>query len=240
MARLLKKEIEKGQAKVSIQELANKFFMTRTEEAYQELYLRMHWGLRKYISKYINKSIDDCNDVVVDVLEKVWTKIDMYDPLKAQFSTWLYRVARNEALLFLMSKNKRKNKEYDNDITDIYTKTLTTKNGVDSNFIVYDDYNFSLTDDGLEKRSYDNVIDDMYDVSVSCIAKLPDNYRLALTEKYINKKTIDQIAYDNQIKKTTLVNWIYNGKNVVKEMIKYEYKDLYGEYELGAENYASE
>lgn len=237
MARLLKKENEKiKEKKKSIQELANEFYMTRSVDSYQRLYDRVHWGLRTYICKYIKNNIDDCNDVVVNVLEKVWTKIDMYNPTRAKFSTWLYRVARNEALLFVQGRNKISSKIYDNDISDIYTTTLSA-NGCEA-FMVNDIYNISLAEES--KRTYGEVVDEMYDVSVTCINKLPDNFKLALTEKLINKKTIEQIAYDNQIKKTTLVNWLYQGKQALKEIVKEEFKDLYEDYVMGEEKYMTE
>ena len=237
MARLLKKENETiKEKKKSIQELANEFYMTRSVDSYQRLYDRVHWGLRTYICKYIKNNIDDCNDVVVNVLEKVWTKIDMYNPTRAKFSTWLYRVARNEALLFVQGRNKISSKIYDNDISDIYTTTLSA-NGCEA-FMVNDTYNISLTEES--KKTYGEVVDEMYDVSVTCINKLPDNFKLALTEKLINKKTIEQIAYDNQIKKTTLVNWLYQGKQALKEIVKEEFKDLYEDYVMGEEKYMTE
>lgn len=237
MARLLKKEnIATKEKKKSIQELANEFYMTRSVDSYQRLYDRVHWGLRTYICKYIKNNIDDCNDVVVNVLEKVWTKIDMYNPTRANFSTWLYRVARNEALLFVQGRTKTNSKIYDNDISDIYTTTLSA-NGCEA-FMVNDTYNISLT--GENKKTYGEIVDEMYDVSVTCINKLPDNFRLALTEKLINKKTIEQIAYDNQIKKTTLVNWLYQGKQALKEIVKEEFKDLYEDYTMGEEKYIME
>lgn len=234
MARLLKKETNKSDK--TIQELANAFYFTRSVEDYQNLYNRIHWGLRTYVCKFIKNNIDDCNDVVVDVLEKIWTKIDMYDPLKAKFSTWLYRVARNEALLYLQGRKKRNNKFYDNDISEIYYGTLTS-GGCDT-FAVYDKHLFAFED--KDKKTYGEVVDEIYDVSVKCINKLPDNFKLALTEKLINKKTIEQIAYDNQIKKTTLVNWLYQGRQALKEIVKEEYKDLYEDYILGEENYVME
>ena len=98
---------EKKQA--SIQTIANKFYLTHSIQDFQDLYMRMHWGIRTYLYKYLN-DVDDCNDVTIGVFEKVWTKMDMYEPTKSNFSTWLYRVARNDALLFLKNKQKTSQK----------------------------------------------------------------------------------------------------------------------------------
>lgn len=220
---------KKKQEKGDIQELANKFFMTRSEEDFQNLYNRMYWSLKAYITKnFIKNNYDDCEDVIIGVLEKVWTKIDLYDPIKANFSTWLYKVAMNDSLLFLKGKSRENNKKYDTDISDLYS-SLIAKGGADA-FIVQEEKECSINDDlGLNKTYYE-IVDDFYDASIKCINKLPDNFRLALTEKLINKKSIEQIAYDNQIKKTTIVNWLYQGRQELKKIIKKEHKDLYEDW----------
>ena len=209
---------KKKEENKDIQILANKFYMTRSEEDYQNLFNRVYWGLLTYISKnFIKGNFEDCKEVLIGVMEKVWTKIDLYDPLKAQFSTWLYKIAMNDSLLFLKNRSYINNKKYDKDINDLYTITLS-KGGCDS-FIYQESVNYTLDDNKI--KTYEEVVDDMYDVSISCINKLPDNFKLVLTEQLINKKSIEQIAYDNQIKKTTLVNWLYKGKQVLKEIINF-------------------
>ncbi|WP_427452751.1 sigma-70 family RNA polymerase sigma factor [Litorimonas sp. WD9-15] len=35
-------------------------------------------------------------DIVQDVMIKVWTKAEMFDPAKASFATWVYRMTRNK------------------------------------------------------------------------------------------------------------------------------------------------
>jgi RNA polymerase sigma factor (sigma-70 family) len=229
--------MSKNTEKVSIQELANNFYWFRTVENYQNLYLRLHWGIRTYLYKYL-QDIDDCNDVTIGVFEKVWSKMDMYDPMKSNFSTWLYRVARNDALLFLKNKQKTTYKHLPNDISNIYSNALVDDSTTLANIqeeLLCD----NIFENAFDRKSYGEVIDEMYDVSIRSIHKLPDNFKLALTEQLINKKSIEQIAYDNNIKKTTVVNWIYQGRQALKNIIKTEFKELYDDYVLGSENYMS-
>lgn len=222
----------------SIQTLANKFYMSRSKEDFQNLYIRLYWGLKTYISnKFLNNNMEDSDDVVASVMEKIWTKIDMYDPVKANFSTWIYKVAMNDSLLYLKNRNKISSRMVDTDVSDLYSSTLISGNA--DNFIIQEECDYKVNDDVFEKLTYGEIIDNIYDVSISCINKLPDNYKLALQEKLINKKSIEQIAHDNNIKTTTLVNWLYKGRQALKEMIMTEYKDLYDNYNMGEENYLS-
>ena len=223
--------------KVNIQDIANKFYLTHSIEDFQNLYLRLHWGLRTYLYKYLN-DIDDCNDVVIGVFEKVWSKIDMYNPSKSNFSTWIYRVARNDALLFLKNKQKISNKCLPKDISDIYSSALVDSSD-GAGFDIQDELLCeNLFDNLFNKKTYGEIIDEMYDVSISSINKLPEHFKLALTEQLINKKSIEQIAIDNNVKKTTIVNWIYQGRQALKEIIKTDHKNLYEEYAMGKENYS--
>lgn len=229
--------MSKEKNKVSIQTIANKFYLTHSIQDFQDLYMRMHWGIRTYLFKYLN-DVDDCNDVTIGVFEKVWTKMDMYEPTKSNFSTWLYRVARNDALLFLKNKQKTSQKHLPKDISDIYSSALVDSS--EGGYSIQDELLCENTFDNLfNKKTYGEVIDEMYDVSIQSINKLPEHFRLALTEQLINKKSIEQIAVDNNVKKTTIVNWIYQGRQALKEIIKNDHKHLYEEYALGKENYGT-
>lgn len=76
------------------------------------------------------------------------------------------------------------------------------------------------------------LIDNMADASIKCIDYLPDNYRLVLREQLVNKKKINQIAEDNNIPMTTIVNWLYKGKIKLQEVVKDKYKNLYESYRM--------
>ena len=62
------------------------------------------------------------------------------------------------------------------------------------------------------------------------INKLPDNYRLILKEKLLNEKTLNEIAYDNNIPITSVKNWLFKGRLALRELIKENYSYLYSQY----------
>ena len=65
-------------------------------EAYSE---RLYWHIRSLVCSH-----EDADDLVQDVFVKIWAGLPSFRA-EAQLSTWLYRIATNEALNFL---NKQK------------------------------------------------------------------------------------------------------------------------------------
>ena len=46
-------------------------------------------------------------DLTLDTFVKVWEKAAQFDDAKSSFSTWIYRISRNQALDFLKSKRNQ-------------------------------------------------------------------------------------------------------------------------------------
>jgi len=59
------------------------------------------------IAIQILRSRDDAEEVVQDVFWKIWHRNLQYDPLRGRFSTWLFAIARNEALDHLRRRRVR-------------------------------------------------------------------------------------------------------------------------------------
>lgn len=63
---------------------------------------KIYWNIRRILINH-----EDTNDVVQNTFIKVWENINSFRE-DSKLYTWLYRIATNEALLFL-KKKKRKN-----------------------------------------------------------------------------------------------------------------------------------
>lgn len=59
---------------------------------------KLYWAIRRIVLCH-----DDANDVLQNVFIKVWNGIDDFQN-RSKLSTWLYRIAVNEALDFLRRK----------------------------------------------------------------------------------------------------------------------------------------
>ena len=86
-------------------ELAENFIASRSESDYNQLYKRVQPGLRNYIRKMV-KNGDVAEDLLSNVLVKMWTKIDQYNP-EWQITTWLYKIAFNESLAYIKERNQK-------------------------------------------------------------------------------------------------------------------------------------
>ncbi len=72
------------------------------EDAFTELY--KHFFPRVYNFIYARmKNVDDADDVVSSTFMKVYESLNTYNPTKAAFSTWLFRIASN----FMMDHYRR-------------------------------------------------------------------------------------------------------------------------------------
>ena len=212
-----------------IQKLAIKYINTKDSNDFGKLYSRIKYGLRTYIYNIV-KNTDFVDDVESIVLEKVWKNIHMYDPIKAKFSTWLYKIAFFDSIQYITRKT-RKHNILSEDIQDLYVSTLVGDDYTKSNTIVFqDDFDFIIANGELTKIDKSDVAKDLYDASVNCITEMPKMYGFILEEKLIKEKTIVQIAKDNNIPITKVKNRLFHGKRMLKEQLLKKHKNLYMQY----------
>lgn len=76
------------------------------EEAFTEL-VRRHSSIIYRISKRVLKNREDAEDTLQNVLVKLHQRLDQFDG-RSRFSTWLFRIAFNEALLTLRRNRSRR------------------------------------------------------------------------------------------------------------------------------------
>lgn len=78
--------------------------------------IEKHKGVIFKISKMYMDNFDDQKDLFQEITFQVWKAYPTFEG-QSQFSTWLYRVALNTAIIFLKSEKKRsfiKNEEVEN------------------------------------------------------------------------------------------------------------------------------
>ena len=89
--------------------------MSSLEKTFLEQ-IEKHKGVIFKISKMYMDNFDDQKDLFQEITFQVWKAYQTFEG-KSQFSTWLYRVALNTAIIFLKSEKKRsfiKNDEIEN------------------------------------------------------------------------------------------------------------------------------
>ncbi len=107
MSNILKKEKDS----FSDQELVK--MVLEDLNAYQYIIERYESKLLRYIQRVIYVSIEDAEDILQEVFIKAYKNINGYDS-RYSFSSWIYRIAHNEAVSFL--RKKRNSIESSNDM----------------------------------------------------------------------------------------------------------------------------
>lgn len=75
------------------------------QQALAQLVARHLAGVRAIALRFTG-STADADDVAQDVFLKVWTHAASFDPSKASFRTWLYRIAANRCFDLLRSRRR--------------------------------------------------------------------------------------------------------------------------------------
>jgi RNA polymerase sigma-70 factor (ECF subfamily) len=182
------------QENLSLQEMALQFHESRSESDFTRLYYRLKPGISVYLKDMI-PNWDDREEVIATTFSKVWSKIHQYDPYW-NFSTWVYRIARNEALLFFRSKKRMYSYEaMEEKGINMAAKAGTFEAGFDE-------------DENPMEMLHDMVLDEIF--------ALPDCYKSVLTLREVEKKKYEEIAEELGMKINTVRTRIHKARRIIR------------------------
>lgn len=182
----------------TLQEISMRFYETRSEVDFTRLYYRIKPGISVYLKDLV-PNWEEREEVIATTFAKMWTKIHQYDPFW-NFSTWAYRIARNEALLFFRSKKRT------------YSYNAMEEMGINmesrllSSFNEYDD-------------DEENPIEALHALVLTEICKLPDCYKSVLTLREVEKKKYEEIAQELDMKINTVRTRIHKARMLIRNQI---------------------
>lgn len=122
----------------------------------------LYWQIRKMVYNH-----DDANDLLQNVFLKAWSNIHNFRG-DAKLSTWLYKIAVNEAINFINREKNRQNISADSE---------------DTSFLL----------DRLEADEYFDG-DELQQELLREIAKLPEKQRLVFNMKYFDEMKYEEIS----------------------------------------------
>lgn len=166
----------------SIQSIALDFLEYKTDDSFVKIISRLKPGLLSFAYKFVN-DLDISKEVVSKTFIAVWEKIDQYDT-KYNFSTWVYAIAKNEALGQLRLKKKVLSHDK---LTENQSRLLKFYNPVFN----MDIETYGPSGEDITYHLYDKVVDE--------IQGIDEPYKTVLVEREINKKSLQEIA--------DLLNW---------------------------------
>lgn len=181
---------------MTLQQMGLKFHETKSERDFTTVYNRLKPSISYYLRELVPNQ-DDRNEVIATTFAKVWAKIHQYDPYW-NFSTWVYRIARNEALLFFRSKKR----------TYSYEGMEEMGINMEAKSPTIDSAAFSTEEE--------HPIDLLHDLAVAEIGNLPEIYRKVLTLREIEKMKYEDIAEELGWKHNTVRTRIRKAREIVR------------------------
>jgi len=197
----------------SIQTLALDFIERKNNSTFEKLIERLKPGLTSFVYKYIQDR-DIINEVLSQTFISIWEKIDQYNS-KYNFSTWVYAIAKNEALGQIRIGNKSLSHET---LTQNHSKILKLYSSTDH-------FETEVIGPTGEK-----LIQELYDASLSAINKLKEPYKTVMIEREVNRKQLQTIADELGWNTSTVKTRLRKARKDIAENIKKQYPDLVSAY----------
>ena len=164
--------------------------------AYNELVKRYKDRLLNFVFRYFN-NVEQAEDVVQDTLIKLYTHANYYKNV-AKFSTWIFTIAKNNALTELR-KNKRKR-----------TDSLYTDDG---RFL-----DIGSKEESLETKVQNEIAIDQLN---KFLDEIPENFRIAVVLRDFQELSYEEISKILEIPIGTIKSRINRGRIQLAEKMKH-------------------
>jgi len=201
----------------SVQHIALDFVEKKDNATYTILIDRIKPGLYNFIYKYVQDR-DIINEILAQTFISAWEKIDQYNS-QYNFSTWIYAIAKNEALGQLRILNKTVSHDK---LVEAHSKVL-----MDHTPIIE-----------MQTELYgpvgQEIIDKLYDASIAAINELEEPYKTVMIEREVNQKQLNDIADMLGWNLSTVKTRLRKARKDIEDSVKKYYPSLvesYLEYE---------
>ena len=204
---------------ISIQSLAIDFLDRRDNKTFSDLIRRLKPGLMSFVYKYVSDR-DLAKEIVSKTFIAVWEKMDQYKK-DYNFSTWVYAIAKNEALGQLRIKSKTLSRDK---LSDNHSKLLKVYTPM---------VNMNIEVIGPSGESLTMVL---YKKTIEAIDRLEEPYRTVLFEREVNNKRLQDIAADLGWNLNTVKTRLRKARKDIADVLKEKHRDLIEAYYDEEEN----
>jgi RNA polymerase sigma-70 factor (ECF subfamily) len=183
-----------------------KLFKERTGKEFTTLYSKYYPKLIYFTSKICNDP-QKAEDISTDAFMIALDKIDRYEKDKAQFSTWLFTIAKNLSLQEI--KNDKKSisldVEYDNEGTTM--KDFITKGDEDSELL-------------------HNIVERKAKIMKKYMDELKEPYKTVIEMREVKKMAYKDIADQLGKNLSTIKSQIRNGRHILISQTQREFDEI--------------
>ncbi len=146
---------------------------------------------------------DELEDFIQEVFISVYQSLSKFRG-EAQFSTYLYQIARNHAIHFFKSKNIIQ-------IEDVKTFDLLKLSSLEKERSIQN-----------SNPEHEAIKEDFNQKIRNYVAKLPVQYKRPIEMLYFDNHSYKEISIMLNLKLNTLKSTIFRGKEILKGMLKHE------------------
>jgi len=204
-------------SKRTYKELALEFKNTKNEKVFKELYEKMRPGIRNYVYGIL-KDWDATDDVVSNTLTKVYFKIDQFNP-DYQITTWAYRIAYNECMGVIMTRNKKVS-------LNVFADKGVEASG--SGFVFQSSNPLFDSEEQVTEHDHweeEHEIEERDRLVKEAITNLPPMYKKYMVERFLNNKSYNDILdmmgqEEKDVSLQTVKNRIFRGRKIVKKQLE--------------------
>lgn len=197
----------------SIQSLALDFLENKDNKTFRTLINRLKPGLISYTYKYVN-NMDLCKEIVSKTFIAVWEKIDQYNT-EYNFSTWVYAIAKNEALGQLRVQKRNLSHEK---LTENHSKVLKFYSPVETMNIE------------VIGPSGEELVHCLYEKTIEEIQSLEEPYKTVMVEREINQKRLQDIAADLNWNLSTVKTRLRKARKDIADSLREKHPELLEAY----------
>jgi RNA polymerase sigma-70 factor, ECF subfamily len=183
----------------------NDLFKEKTGNTFNYFYIKYYPKLNYFINKICNDT-QLSEDLTTNSFLMAYEKIDSYDSEKAQFSTWLFIIAKNLTL-----QEIKKNK-----------KTVSIDIEVDEDGTTLKD--FLVYDDSEELNQKHDILLKKANIILKYIPTLKEPYREVIEMREIKKMSYKDIADKLGKNLSTIKSQIRNGRAILINQTEEEFK----------------
>lgn len=162
------------------------------KECFIYLMERYQAKIQRYVMKISGIPLEAAQDLTQDIFVKVYTKIDTFDT-EQKFSSWIYRIAKNETINYWLYSRRRKTESWD---------------------IFRTPHNFIGDGKDLEAEVYQKITNEKL---VGSFYNLNEKYREVLALNYLEGKSYREIALELEKPIATIGTLLNRGKKLLKD-----------------------
>lgn len=197
----------------SIQSLALDFLENKDDKTFRTLINRLKPGLISYTYKYV-QNMDLCKEIVSKTFIAVWEKLEQYNK-EYNFSTWVYAIAKNEALGQLRVQKRNLSHEK---LTENHSKILKLYSPVET------------MDIEVIGPSGEELTHCLYEKTIEEIQSLDEPYKTVMVEREINQKRLQDIAADLNWNLSTVKTRLRKARKDIANSLKEKHPELLEAY----------